>query len=165
MYIDGDNADIENVMRSADALVAALGYDGPVDEQIEKGSIFRRYLARAEKGLRSEELQARLMKAERALELFALDSKQAQFDQQEANAVAHLVTAFRGVPSACVRVGSILFVKYDNGAGPVVLARTLSQLEITTLEQFPELQRNPDKVLEALAMAISQTMGPDGVLP
>jgi hypothetical protein len=42
MYIDGDDEATNNVIAHADKLAEALGYGEPVDEHIERGSIFRR---------------------------------------------------------------------------------------------------------------------------
>lgn len=155
MYVDGSEAATKQVLKYADELVEALGYKGPIDEQVEHGSIFRRYFAALGKGLSSQEVKDRLAKAERAIELLAIDSRQAQVDQQIASAVTGLVSAFSDVSSACVRIGSILFVKYSTSSGPVVLVRTLSQTEIVAIERFPEIQRDPLKALESLALAIA----------
>ena len=85
-----------------------------------------------------------------------IDSRQAQIDSQAATAVRNLVSALNKVPTACVRVGSILFIKYTKSDGPVVLVRTLSQVEIRILEHYPEIQQKPEKALEALALAVAR---------
>lgn len=89
----------------------------------------------------------------------ALDARQAQVDEKVAAAVSGLVNSFADVPRACVRVGSIFFVKYSGSSGPVVLARNLSQVEIRAMERFPEIQRDPEKAFEALALAVTQLEG------
>jgi hypothetical protein len=155
-YLDGSPYAMRQVLDRVDKLVRALGYGDPIDEEIESGSIFRRYFASIRKGFSSAQVQERASKAERALELLTIDSKQAQVDGQAAAAVQSLVSSLSEIPTACVRVGSILLVKYTSIDGAVVLVRTLSQAEIRALERFPEIQRRPDKVLDALAFAVAE---------
>ncbi|WP_345626463.1 hypothetical protein [Rugosimonospora acidiphila] len=50
----------------------------------------------------------------------------------------------------------MLIIKYQNEQGPVLLMRSLSQLEIRALERYPEIQMHPGKALEALSAAIMQ---------
>jgi hypothetical protein len=161
MYIDGDDAAVRAVMRRVDTLVGALGYGKPIDEQIENGSIFRRYFAILKRAFTSRDARENLVKAERALELLTIDVRQAQVDEKVAAAVSGLVDSFEDVPRACVRVGSIFFVKYLGPSGAVVLARNLSQVEIRAMERFPEIQREPEKAFEALALAVAQLEGPE----
>ena len=155
-YVDGSRYAMRQVLSKVDKLVQALGYGDPFDEEIEQGSIFRKYFASIRRGISSSVVQERTIKAERALELLTIDSKQAQVDGQAAAAVQNLVSSLNEVPTACVRVGSILLIKYIGVDGAVVLVRTLSQVEIKALEKFPEIQRKPEKVLEALAFALTQ---------
>jgi Domain of unknown function (DUF5753)/Helix-turn-helix domain len=155
-YVDGSPYAMRQVLSGVDKLVHALGYGDPLDEGIEQGSIFRKYFASIRRGISSSVVQERTIKVERALELLTIDSKQAQVDGQAAAAVQNLVNSLSEVPTACVRVGSILLIKYTGVDGAVVLVRTLSQVEIRALERFPEIQRKPEKVLEALAFALTQ---------
>jgi hypothetical protein len=165
VYLDTEDSHLqERVLKCVDSLVAVMGYDGPADISVEDGSIFRSSWARIKKALSSKEVRDRLTKVERAIELAGLDRPQAEVDLLATQAVHTLLVTLADIPSACVRVGSILLVKHQAPEGPVILARTLSQLEIRTLERFPEIQRQPDKVFEALAVAISAN-AIDGGLP
>lgn len=155
VYIDSDDdKKTQRLVRRVDDLVQAMGYDGPIDVEVERGSLFRRSKAKAQQLLVSDEMRTRLVKVERALELAALDLKQAQVDQGEAEAVALLLAEVRDVPRVCIRAGSVLLAKFTTNQGPVVVVRTLSQLEIRALERFPEIQKNPERMLEALATAV-----------
>ena len=89
------------------------------------------------------------------MELRYLDLAQADADNKVADALSKIVASLADVPSACVRAGSILLIKYPGPQGPVILTRNLSQLEINTLERYPEIQRNPQTVLESLSLAIA----------
>jgi hypothetical protein len=155
-YANTDDEKMQDeLLRAVDALVSMLGYEGPIDEQTEYGSIFRRSWATVRRGLSSREISDQVAKVERALELIALDSRQAEVDRTAADAVSNLVATMAEIPTACVRVGSILLIKYVNSAGPVVLIRTLSPIEVRVLERYPELQMEPPKVLEGLSVAIA----------
>lgn len=151
-FADGTDAQNDRLLAAVDDLVSVLGYGAQTDTTIEKGSVFRQSKIGA--ALTSQEMKDRLVKVERALELANLDLKQAEVDVREGQAVANLIAALKDVPRACLRVGSILLIKYSVEDVPVIVSRQLSQLEIHTLERYPEIQRVPEKALEALTMAI-----------
>jgi hypothetical protein len=142
-------------------VVAALGYDGPYDVAISSGSIFRRSRAILRRGVDTADLRVRLAKVERALELSYLDRRQADVDAVESEAVRRLVDSLKDVPQACLRIGSIFLIKFQDSHGPVLVVRTLSPLEAHTLERFPEIQRNPRVALEALATAMTALQAAD----
>jgi hypothetical protein len=154
VYVDADDEVAGRVLAAVDQLVDEMGYSGPLDEEVERGSIFRRSRAKAKQVLTSPDLQARLIKIERAVELAGLELNQSEVDQREANAIASLLSELRDAPRACVRAGSVVVAKFTTLEGPVVVARTLSQIEIRALEHFPEVQRHPEKFLEALVFAV-----------
>jgi hypothetical protein len=45
-------------------------------------------------------------------------------------------------------------VKYTDGDNPVMLTRTLTQLEMRALDRYPEIQNRPRDALAALGTAI-----------
>jgi hypothetical protein len=145
----------QGVLAALDAVVVAAGFERPSEFEVRRGSIFRRAKAVLESGAEAAELGQRMAKIERALELTYLDRTQAEVDAAKAGAVQQLLESLADIPQACIRVGSILLLKFENARGPVVLIRTLSQLEIHALERYPEIQTDPPKALEALATAIS----------
>ena len=156
IYLDtNDRVVAARVFDAADSLARLLGYDGPFDEQIVHGSIFRRAKAVAREAVTSQELTARLVTIERALELKYLGLNQAESDVREAEAASLLIGSLAEVQQACLRVGSLLVVKYQDAGGPVVLTRNLSQLELHALERFPEIQKNPRQTLDAIATAVA----------
>ena len=157
IYLDTDSeADIARVVEKTDTLVEALGYEGPLESIVERGSFFRRSWARIKRAVSSPESREIVAKAGRAIEIHYLGSEQADIDQKIASAQAELIDSLADIPSACIRAGSILLIKHPGPNGPVLFARNLSQLEIAVLEKFPEIQRTPQTALEALALAISQ---------
>jgi hypothetical protein len=161
IYLDTDDrVAAARVFSAADSLMRVTGYDGPFDEEIVYGSIFRRAKAVAMEAATSEEMRERLIQLERLIELSVLESKQAAVNVREAQAARMLIDSIADVPQACLRLGSVLVVKYQDGGGPVLLSRNLSQLEMHALERFPEIQKNPRQVLDALAAAV--TFGEQG---
>jgi hypothetical protein len=92
------------------------------------------------------ELQDRLRKLERGIELHALHKAQAEVDEKQGSTVAQLLTALEHTPTALIQIGSLLIVKVDG----VPAVRNLTQLELRHLEQNPQLLGDPGAVLEAL---------------
>jgi hypothetical protein len=153
IYLDSDDpSTVERVVRYVDDFIEQLGYEGPVRPVIEHGSFVRRSLARMKVALTSDEVRDLVAKAERVVEVHYLDSQQADVDSKVAEAVSNLIAALADVPTACIRAGTILFIKYSGPEGPVVLSKSLTPREVKTLERYPGIQREPDKVLEYLAL-------------
>ena len=160
VYVDSDDEEkARHVLQRVDQLVREMGYGDPTDIQLERGSLFRRSKAEASQILHSEELRSRLAKVERGLELAGLELRQAQVDHGEAQAISMLLAEIKDIPRVCIRAGSVMLVKYTTHDGPVLLVRTLLQLEIHALDQYPEIQKNPECLLESLATAI-ESSGP-----
>lgn len=147
------------VYRALDQLADVLGYEPPETEETRTGSIYRRARSAVRRVFTSEELASRLVAVERALELRHLDGRQADVDSKEAGAVAQLLKSLEEIPEACLQVGSILLIKVADATGPVLLVRTLSPVEVRTLQRFPEIQMRPSEVLERLATAIAADRG------
>jgi hypothetical protein len=160
VYLDTDDETSQQaVIQRIRELVDVLGFQESGDPNIEHGSIFRRSWARLKRGLTSTEVTQRLVKVERAFEIVLIEQQQADTDLKEAQAVGQLLSSLEPVPQACIRVGSILMIKYQGAQGTIILSRNLSQLEIRALERFPEIQQNPQKVLQSLSLAVSQLDG------
>ena len=155
VYLDTDDSEvIDEVMSRVDDLTEVMGYMQVGDVEVERGSIFRRSRAAADQV--TDELKSRLMKVERAFELAQLELRQADVDIREADAVNKLLASLENVSRACLRVGSVLVIKFPHTATdePVVIVRNLSQLELHALSRFPEIQRSPETALQALTMTL-----------
>jgi hypothetical protein len=162
IYLDTDSRDeAYRVVEAVDKLADLLGFDEPHEVDIRSGSFIRRAKAKAIKLFSSKEMQVRLYKVERAIELVALDAHQAAFDSKEAEAVSTLLQSLENIPQACIRLGSIFLVKFQDDRGPILLIRNLSQLEMRALQKYPEIQTEPRKALEALATAVSEMENDD----
>lgn len=151
VYLDTANPNIVNqAFQAVDDLTSLMGYSAPEDIRIVHGSIFRWSRSRVQDALGSEGVKSRLIKGERALEIVGLDLPQSQADLQWAQAVNQVIASLANIPQACIRVGSLLIVKFQGVSGPVVLTRALSQLEIRALERYPEIQMHPEQILGML---------------
>jgi hypothetical protein len=156
IYLDTDDRKISSrVFQNVDAIAQYLGYGKPEDVETKRGSIFRKWTAKARKAATSEEMRERLDKIERAIELQGLVLPQADADLKSAQAVSGLIKDLAEIPSACIRIGSLFLVKYQTSHGPVLLTRNLSIKEIQALERFPEIQKEPSKALELLAFTVA----------
>lgn len=144
----------DSVFNALDALADLLGYEGPYDEFMESGSIFRSAKANLRRGIDSEEALRCRAKLNQAIDLIAIGERQAKVDAAEADAFAKAMASLGDVTSACVRVGAMLIVKYPDSQGNIVLVRQLSALELRTLERFPGIQRDPRTAIETLAVAV-----------
>ena len=149
-----DQKQAESVFKAVDALASLLGYEIPYDERLDRGSIFRSAKANLRRGLDSEEALGYRAKLNQAIDLIAIGERQAKVNSAEAEAFAKVLASLGDIPSACVRVGSMLVVKYMDSHGPIVLVRPLSALELRTLERFPGIQQDPRKAIEKLATAV-----------
>jgi hypothetical protein len=156
MYLDTDDADVaRRVFTDFDSLARAVGYSDAIDEEVRRGSFWRKAKTFIVRSVTSDEVALRLAKVERAVELAQLDNRQAEVDGKEAEAVAQLLESLADIPQACMRVGSLLIVKFQDPSGPVVLARTLTQPEIRALNRFPEIQARPRDVMKSLDTAVA----------
>ena len=155
-----DESAIARIVQHVDELVEALGYNGPLEASIERGSFIRHSWAKIKQSLTSEDVRELLLKTQRAAELRYVDNQQAEVDNKIADTLKKLIESLADVPSAFVQAGSVLVIKYPGPQGQVVKVRILSQLEIKALEQFPEVQREPQKALESLALIVSDYKEP-----
>lgn len=155
LYLETDDELVaRSVLESVNDLANVLGFGAAESYGEERGSFLARWRSKVQTGLSSSEVRSRLVKVERAVELAHLDKAQAEVDAKEAEAFAHLLKALEDVPSACIRIGSLLVVKFrDARDQPFVFCRTLSQLELRVMEKYPEIQKTPSEVLTHLAMA------------
>jgi RES domain len=162
VYLDTDDqGKIAQVVKRVDRFVDMLGYDGPIEPVVEKGSFIRNSWAKVKGALTSEDVKNLAAKVERAAELRYLDSSQAEVDGKAASAFSSIVSSLAEIPSACILAGSILLIKYAGPQGSVVLSKNLSWRELETLERFPEILQNPQKALESLALAQAQDSNSD----
>jgi hypothetical protein len=96
-----------------------------------------------------------IAKAVRAAEIIGLNTRQSEYDSNEARATRDVLSSLEGTALACVKVGSLLIVKYPVEGEAIVLVRTLSVAEMNALEKFPEILSRPRRVFQELSMALA----------
>lgn len=72
-----------------------------------------------------------------------------------AHSVQELLDSLEDQEYAVVRAGRVLVVKYLRDGQSVVVTRVLSPTELRVLDRFPEIERNPERVFDALAAALT----------
>lgn len=161
VYLDTDDTDaIARVIRHVDELVEALGYDGPINPTVERGSFIRNSWAKIRRSPTSDEARKLLMDAERAAKLRYLDGKQAEVDNEIADALHKVIADLSDIPNASIQAGHILVIKHPGPEGMMLISKYLSELEVRSLERFPEILREPRKTLESLAFIVSNLKEP-----
>ena len=96
-------------------------------------------------------------KAERAGELKYIYTQRAQSDELEANAVATVINALNGIDSAVIQLSSVIVVKSDGR----VIARVISEKELSVLRECPELLKSPRDILTTLPKLASDEVYDD----
>jgi hypothetical protein len=112
----------------------------------------RSFWRRAWTFVTSHEVETRLAKVERAIELATVDRYLAEVDADTAAAVSELLASITDIPEACVNLRSLLIVKYQKPSGPALIVRRLSLDEMLALERYPEILTRPREVMSLLAM-------------
>jgi hypothetical protein len=156
VYLDTtDEAIAQSSFEALDAALSELGVEDLSPGPVERGSFWRRASGKVREMAESEGFQERLRQVEYAIQLAQISQRQAEADVKTAEAVNRILAGLADVPKACVRIGSLLIVKYSDATGPVVLTTQLSREEIAMFEKYPELQHHPEKIFDALALAVA----------
>lgn len=100
------------------------------------------------------EVQERLQKAERALELATLHTYQANVDKTQAEAASTLVKALDQTPDAIVQIDSLVLVKMTDGAKARLIVRSLSQQELLNVQKSPDLLQDPGAMMKLLSSGV-----------
>jgi len=146
----GTESEGAEVARSVASVISAFGFEIAREDASEHGSWFKRLIGVSKDAITREELQERLRKLERGLELRYLEQPQASADQPRMEGAAELLDKI-GDNDAVIQIGSILLVKRHspNGSGQIVI-RTLTQNELIYLDKHGECLRDPIGILNAL---------------
>ncbi|MGK5681821.1 DUF6879 family protein [Actinoplanes sp. URMC 104] len=157
VYLDTeDETESDQVFKVVDDLAVWLGHRTPVEVERHPGSIFRRAKTRVATDLLQTQMQDRVVRLERALQLVRDNDLRAGAagDGYETQAAIALIEALSTIPHACVRLGRVLLVKYTGASGAVLVVRDLTLPEMEVLEQHPHLQTSPQTILAELDRAV-----------
>jgi hypothetical protein len=145
---------IDAVVRAVEGMSYAFGFVVSEEFPAEKGSWWKKWFVKTKEALTQPEVQQRLDKLERALELTGLMQPQANVDKIEAEAAATLIKAVEDVPNVAIQTGSLLLVKTTRKrGGKCVQVRTLTQREMIHLERHQDMLSSPATILERLTEA------------
>ena len=138
--------DHEMVEQALVLVLKAFGFEVIRADSPIYGSWFRTFIGSAKELAADPEVEKRLIKIERAVEMRLLLADQAKIDAAQGDAVAKLLKSLENTQDALIQIGSVLLIKV-NGV-PVV--RNLSQRELAYMEQNPALFRDPAATLQEL---------------
>jgi hypothetical protein len=138
VYLDTDDVELAGaVFQQVDDVSDLLGFDGPLDPRVYRGSIWRRAWAVARPGADGVEATCGHLDGDslRAME-----------------ATTRLLKTLEAVPRASILLpGGMLIVKYPDADGPVLHICRLSAAEAEVLHGRPEILCRPEQVLTLLA--------------
>jgi hypothetical protein len=158
IYLDKyDDRQIKAIQAAATKLGEELGYTDFIltDEQI--GSIFRRLRGKIGAGVSSDFVQQKMQELDARASIEISGRARAETDAIKTSNAVSLIASIADIPNAVVRVGGLLIVKQTNVNGvPAVMTRELSMREIRALELNPGIQKDPQVVLQLLAVAVAQ---------
>ena len=152
VYLSHDDPrESESVLSAWMDFSRSLGFELSTSLPATGGSWFKKLFVRTKDALTRDEVRDRLKKGERALELVALHERQAQIDNNLAQAAATLVSALDGVPEGACQLGSLVVVKHHGVDGkPRLLVRQLTQDQLIELESTPDLMTVPAELFGRL---------------
>jgi hypothetical protein len=149
-YLSEDDPNLGAAISAAmQELSRAIGFERFDEEEARRGSWFKRSYQRAKEALTRPEVQNRLRKAERALEMKNIDLVQSEIDLNLASAAAKLKETLEGVENGIVSLGSLFAVKTVIEGKPRMAVVSLSQDQMQKIRDNPELQMDPLKFFQA----------------
>jgi hypothetical protein len=141
---------IVEITNSVNRLAETFGFSVSDDFPAIQGSWFKKWIIRSRDAITHPELQDRLQKIERALELKGLEKPQSEIDKNQAQAIAEMIKSLEKIPEAAIQSGSVLLVKTSVKGKPNIRARTLSQREMIILEKNPDLLFKPQDIFSKI---------------
>lgn len=146
-----DDASEARIRAALEKFARLFGFSVEDDLPEIRGSWFKKWFVKSQEALSQPEVAERLAKVERALEMKALDSPQAEIDYKKSMAVSELIKSLENTPAAAVQIGTILLVKVPTEEGPVIQIKTLSANELVQIESNQNLLASPAEVLQKLS--------------
>lgn len=159
IYLDtNDSQDIFSVYESIKQFNEVIGFENSFDFKAISGSWYKRFIARSKQLITDDEVISRLKEAEYGFEVNGILKQQSEIDKNQSEALLNILNSVERIPNAAIRIGSLIIVKItDKVTGDAnVQVRSLSILEMHTLNKNPELLQNPRKILSTLAKEISK---------
>lgn len=119
----------------------------------QDGSIFKEVIGKTTELLTQPQVDERLKKLERSLEVYALHQPQAEIDKNKAEAVSQLITSLSNVSSVEMQIGSLILIKLtDEHGASHIQVKQLTQKELMFLEKHPIILKNPQEFFNHLQL-------------
>jgi large subunit ribosomal protein L20 len=151
IYLDTENIDVaEEYYKAVREVANIIGFEISKQNKAIIGSWFKRFWIKSKKVIESREVQERLEKLERGLELKNIDKVQSEVDLNTAQAIGILMEKSQGIPRLVTKVGSLLFVKITVNGEESIFADNLTQKQLKFLKQNPSLTKRPEDLLKKL---------------
>lgn len=161
VYLDTDDETVASaVFAAVDELAQAVGIENLMQKGSWRGSIRERFTGTTRSASSQKKTEERLRSLESHLQsqqVKGRNERQVEEDQKISAAFAVVCDTIRDVPRACIRIGSLVVVKYPNDLGEsVLIARELTPVERLIFEGNPQLQKSPETLFDVLALAQSE---------
>lgn len=151
IYLDTHDVEAaEAYYRALKEVMATIGFERTMENKAILGSWFKRFWLRSKDFVSSKEVQERLEKVERGLELKNIDKVQSEVDLRTAKAIGLLLESSKDIPNFVTRIGSLLFIKVEIDGQSTFFAETLSQKQLKLVEENPALIKKPKELLKKI---------------
>jgi len=151
IYSSIDNKEkTDEISKAVKLLAKILELNIDEDPPAESGSWIKRFLTSTKESLSEPEVQERLNKVEKALELQALNKPISEIDKNQAEAISAVIKSIENVESAVLRIGSLIILKQTIDGNPKIFARTLTVKELQFIDKHPEMLSKPDSIMALL---------------
>lgn len=153
VYISEDSPNlVETVERAVKSYTESLGFIPSEEYPPEKGSWFRKWIAKSKDALNSEQAEDAFKKGKRAIELTTIDKKRAEVNRENALAAGEFIKSIENVSNAVAQFGSLLIIKTKDENGECsVMTRVLSEHEMEYIESNQEIMKDASSLLDKLA--------------
>ena len=146
-----DRTTINGITKALQRLLELQEFEKSDELPEEGGSFWQDLWFKTKSVFTRKDVQERLKKTERAIELVYLDKPQAEANEHQANAASSLIISLHDTSTACIQVGSLLIVKATTSDGDsAIVARTLTHTELKQIEENQGMLRRPQEILEWL---------------
>jgi hypothetical protein len=166
VYISEDNPELVAIVeRAVTEYSEKLGFVSATEYPAEKGSWYKRWIAKSKDALTSEQAQDAFKKGKRALELALVDKKRAEINRDNAQAASDFIKAVENVPDVVAQFGSLLIVKNTNPEGKcMVITRVLCEKEMEFIESNQDIMKDSENILDRLTKIGDQSHTPSQML-
>lgn len=153
VYISEDSPKLVEVVEQAvKAYTEQLGFTPSTEYPPEKGSWFKKWIAKSKKALNSDEAEDAFKKGKRAIELTTLDKQRAEVNRENALAAGEFIKSIENVPNAVAQFGSLLIIKTKDKDGECsVMSRVLTEREMEFIESNQEIMKDAGNLLDKLS--------------